>query len=166
LRFDHPTYKVGDHVKAVITYRNASASPIRVVPDLPWYPAARLPMKRIADGREPKIITPGEMPSLNFEGIAKSASLLRSGASVTDVIEADLSETLPDFYEEKKPALYLVFGGHASKLPGVGVYNVEALIHSPHDSVIARYVDDLFKPPRLWIGTARSPTVRVEFTKR
>src|SRR5207249_9668949 len=134
VHFARQTYTIGDEWRALLTYRNISNHPIRFVPYLPIYPASRFHITRVANGAHPEFILPGEVGSMDFEGVARSAELLPPGGHVDVVIRAQVSARLPKFYGNQKRNLYLVFSGHALRLPGFGAYKVETILDSPANS--------------------------------
>jgi hypothetical protein len=162
LHLNQTVYKIGDTWRASITYQNISKHPIRLIPDLPIYPASRFHMTKVQGGGQPEFVIPGEIAVIDSESLARSAKVLQPGASMTRAIDAKVSTMLPKFYNKRDRGLYLVFSGHALKLPGGGSYDVEALIISPEKTGEAEMAKKLFGQPDVWAGSTTSAPVRME----
>ena len=165
VRFDRAAFEVGDKWKASLTYTNVASRSIRIVPDLPIYPASRFEIVKVDNGSRAQLILPGEIPSFDFRGLAGTAKLLRPRQSVERMIDADVATSLPDYYASKAKGLYLVFSGHALKLPGFGRYKITAFTESTQDGAVSEYAMELFGRPAIWSGKAYSAPVAVEFKR-
>lgn len=165
LQLSRSLYCMGNRFEATVGYTNVSNHDVRLLPDLPIYPASRLQMIKLQTSRKPQFVPIGDVGSLDSEALAKTAQLLKPGKRCRRIITADVTSSLPDFYQKHEHGLYLVFSGHALKLPGFGKYKINALLDSPPKSAEAELVEKLFGPPPLWVGTEHSRAIIAEFRK-
>ncbi len=159
LRTNRTHYAIGDSIRFHLSYKNASDRAIWLLPHTEIYPANVFEVKNVRTKKKGEWIrVPGE-DSIAWEGYAEEVVRLQPGALVTRTLVAEIHSKLPNFFEDLRTGIFLVFPGSAIRLDSGGQYQVRARFRvSPNHPVHA------FLPAgrQIWHGETESNPVVIQ----
>jgi hypothetical protein len=158
---DRPTYQLGDKMRLRITYKNVSGHSIKLLPQPEVYLADSVKVTSRQRAQSVEELRHSEI-GIDFQQLSKHVMVLRPGRSYHRDITVGFVASLPPYFNDTTPGLFLVFqGASALKLPSFGTYDLVANYVSPADNPVKQYLPKA--SPTLWEGEARSLPVVVTF---
>jgi len=159
-RFSRRVYTIGDTVEFLITFKNTSHQPIRVLPEVGLFSSDLLSIRKLGGGAKAEYVRTPVERGLDLTALAKYVVLLNPGDSLTRHLSAIVVSHLPEAYEKPEAGLFLDFSNSAIKLPGFGKYEARAEYDSSVEYPTGSY---LIEAPKLWSGRIHSAPVVLEF---
>ncbi|MFN2621758.1 MAG: hypothetical protein ABR611_02840 [Chthoniobacterales bacterium] len=160
--FSSKVFTIGDTVDFLITFKNTSNQPIRVLPEVGLFSSDLLSIRKLGGGAKVEYVRAPVERGLDLTALSKYVVLLNPGDSLTRNLSAVVVSHLPEAYEKPETGLFLDFSNSAIKLPGFGKYEARA----DYDSTFEHPTGSLLvEDPKLWSGKVHSPAVLLEFRK-
>lgn len=162
LSSDKESYKIGETVQFLISFKNTGPDAVTLLPDNTVYSSDLVLSTRLGGGPSPKVLRYGEI-GIDFERLAKEAVVLRPGATFQLALPVKFSRSLPKYFHDDRNGVFLVFKGmSAIELPSFGKYRFIAKHDASGDGHLKHY---LRGSPGFWEGKSRSGPILLELSK-
>lgn len=163
ISFPKQLYNLGEQIEFDITFRNGSAEPIRVLPEIRLFSSELISIRKHSSAAEREHLRPHIERNLDLNALLQYVVLLNPNDSLTRHYIAKLVSALPPEYDDNKKGLYLLFPTAAIKLDNFAKYDVCAKYDSRVDQPVG---DTPIENPKLWRGDVRSPVITLEFKNK